>query len=141
MTTPLFDPDLIDLATNPGVVAVAGFTPKPDRPVYGVAAYLIRAGVTVYLVNPTHAGQSALGLTILPALAAVPEPIHIVDIFRRSEMIAPIIDDAIAARADAIWLQLAISDPVAEAKARAAGLRVIVNRCLKVEHARLTRGG
>lgn len=134
MTTPASDPVLRDLARNPGVVALVGFSIKPNRPSYGVAAYLIQSGVKTYLVNPMYAGQTALGTTILRSLHDVPEPIHIVDIFRRSEDVPPIIADAIAVHADAIWLQLAISHPAAEAEARAAGLQVIEDRCLAVEH-------
>jgi predicted CoA-binding protein len=141
MTTPLTDPILNDLATNPGVVAVVGFSPRPYRPSHGVAAYLISQGITTYLVNPAAAGQSALGQTILASLADVPEHIHIVDIFRRPEEVLPIVEDAIRVKADAVWFQLDIINPDAIARARDAGLRVVVDRCLKVEHARLAHGG
>ncbi len=141
MTTPLSDPILRDLAVNPGVVAVVGFSPKPDRASHGVAAYLIQHGVKTYLVNPVAAGQTALGQTILATLADVPEHIHIVDVFRRPEEVLPVVDDALAVKADAIWFQLDIINEAAIARAQEAGLQVVADRCLKVEHARLTSGG
>lgn len=141
MTTPISDPDLRDLARQPGVVAVIGFSPNPARASHGVAAYLIRQGITVYLVNPVAAGETALGRTILASLAEVPERIHIVDIFRRPEVVMPAVEDAIAGNADAIWFQLDIINQDAITAARAAGLRVVTDRCLKVEHARIVAGG
>lgn len=137
MTTPRTDPILEDLARHPGVVAVVGFSPRPDRPSHGVAAYLIRHGITTYLVNPRAAGQIAFGQPILSSLASIPEQIHIVDVFRRPEEVMPVVADAIALKADAIWFQLAIINEPAIERARAAGLQVVVDRCLKVEHERL----
>ena len=141
MTTPATDPLLLDLALHPGVVAVVGLSPKPHRASYGVAAYLIAQGVTVYGVNPLHAGATILGRTVYPTLLDIPEHIHIVDIFRRSEAIPATVTEAIAAQADNIWLQLDITHAAAEEQARAAGLGVIVDRCLKVEHMRLVHSG
>ncbi len=141
MTTPVTDPILRELATQPGVVAVVGFSPRPERASHGVAAYLIAQGITVHLVNPVAAGQTALGRTILASLADVPEHIHLVDIFRRPEEVLPVVDDAIQVQADAVWFQLDIINPVAIRRAHDAGLAVVVDRCLKVEHARFTRGG
>jgi uncharacterized protein len=129
------DAVMIDLARNPGVVALVGFSPKPDRPSHGVAHYLIEHGIKLYLINPECAGQDHLGRTVLASLADVPEHIHIVDIFRRAENVPPIVEEAIEVHADAIWLQLGITNPEAEARARAAGLLVVANHCLKIEHA------
>jgi predicted CoA-binding protein len=141
MTTPITDPTLRDLATQPGVVAVVGFSPRPERPSHGVAAYLIQQGLNVYLVNPVAMGQTALGRTILAALADVPEHIHIVDIFRRPAEVMPIVEEAIQVGADAVWFQLDIINPAAIQRAHEAGLAVVADRCLKVEHARFARGG
>jgi uncharacterized protein len=138
MTTPHSDALLVDLATQPGVVAVVGFSPKPNRPSHGVAAYLIDHGVKTYLVNPAAAGQDALGQTILASLADVPEHIHIVDVFRNPAEVEPIVEDAITIGADNVWFQLDIINDAAIARAKAAGLGVVVDRCLKVEHARLS---
>ena len=137
MSTPHSDAIMIDLAQHPGVVAVVGFSLKPHRASHGVAAYLIAHGVKTYLVNPLAAGKTALGQTILASLADVPESIHIVDVFRRPEEVLPVVDDAIAVKADAIWFQLDIINEAAIARARAAGLLVVADLCLKVEHARL----
>ena len=137
MSTPRTDASMIDLAQHPGVVAVVGFSPKPDRASHGVAAYLIAHGVKTYLVNPVAAGQTALGQTILASLAEVPEPIHIVDVFRRPEEVMPVVEEAIAVKADALWFQLDIINEAAIARARAAGMQVVADLCLKVEHARL----
>jgi uncharacterized protein len=141
MTTPATDPLLIDLATHPGVVAVVGLSPKPERASHGVAGYLIGQGVTVYPVNPIYAGQEILGRKVYGSLTDIPEHIHIVDIFRRSEFIPAVVEEAIAAKADAVWLQLGITNPEAEARARSAGLGVVADRCLKVEHMRIKQRG
>ena len=141
MTTPANDPLLIDLATHPGVVAVLGLSPKSQRASHGVAAYLIDHGVTVYAVNPQYAGHEILGRKVYASLTEVPEHVHIVDVFRRSEFIPDVVTEAIAAQADNIWLQFDITHPEAEERARAAGLGVVADRCLKVEHYRLARGG
>lgn len=141
MTTPADDPLLLDLATKPGVVAVLGLSPKPHRASNGVAAYLIDHGVTVYAVNPQYAGKEILGRKVYASLTEVPEHIHIVDVFRRAEFIPDVVDEAIAAQADNIWLQLDITHAEAEERARTAGLGVVTDRCLKVEHHRLARGG
>ncbi|MBA3826729.1 MAG: CoA-binding protein, partial [Ktedonobacterales bacterium] len=87
---------------------------------------------------PKAAGQAALGQTILPSLADVPEHIHVVDVFRNPYEVMPVVDDAIAAKADAIWFQLDIINEAAIERAQQAGLGVVVDRCLKVEHARLS---
>ncbi len=141
MTTPIDNPQLIDLARHPGVVAVVGFSPDPMRPSHGVAQALIASGVTIYLVNPMYAGQSSLGKQILGSLAAVPEHIHIVDVFRRADLVPPIVEEALAVGADAIWLQLGIFHDAAVAKARAAGMSVVIDRCLKIEYQRYAVGG
>src|SRR5262249_12733380 len=108
MTTPLTDPVLTDLATEPGVVAVVGFSPKPRRPSPGGAAFLIDHGIKTYLVNPIAAGRTILGQTVVASLADVPEHIHIVDVFRNPAEVLPIVDAAIAVKADAVWFQLDI---------------------------------
>jgi predicted CoA-binding protein len=138
-TTPADDPTMIDLVTHPSVVAVVGLSPKPDRPSYGVARFLIDQGFTVYGVNPAAAGQTILGRPVVATLADVPEHIHIVDVFRQSDAVPQVVEDAIAVGADAIWLQLDIWNPEAVARAREAGLKMVVNRCMMVEGRRLAR--
>ncbi len=129
------DHALAELLRSARRIAVVGLSDKPDRPSYGVAAYLQRAGYTIIPVNPTL--TSVLGETAYPDLASIPEPVDIVDIFRRSEEAGAVVDEAISAGAKAIWMQLGVADAAASARAVAAGLAVVENRCLKIEHARL----
>ena len=116
-------------------IAVVGLSPKEHRPSNDVARYLIAAGYTVIPVNP---GQSEiLGQKCYPNLAAIPVKVDLVDIFRRTEEVEPIVAAAIAIKAKAIWMQLGIVNEVAAAKARAAGLFVVMDRCTKIDHAAL----
>jgi len=116
-------------------IAVVGLSPKPHRPSHQVAAYLIKAGYTIIPVNP---GQDMiLGQTCYPNLRAIPEPVDMVDIFRRPEAVLPIVEDAIAIGAQCIWMQEGIVNEEAAAKAQAAGLTVIMDRCTKIDHMRL----
>ena len=118
-------------------IAVVGLSPKANRPSYQVAAYLLGAGYNVIPVNP---GQvEVLGRTCYPDLLAVPEPVEIVDIFRRSEEVGPVVDQAIAIGAKVVWMQQGIVNEAAAAKARSAGLTVIMDRCLKIDHQSLIR--
>jgi len=113
-------------------IAVVGMSPKANRPSNQVASYLIAVGYHVIPVNP---GQSEiLGLTCYPDLTAVPEPVEIVDIFRRAEEVGPIVEQAIEIGAKVVWMQEGIVNEPAAARARAAGLKVVMDRCLKVEH-------
>jgi predicted CoA-binding protein len=118
-------------------IAVVGLSPKPERPSYQVAAYLLVAGYHIIPVNP---GQSEiLGLTCYPDLLAVPGPVEIVDIFRRSEEVGVVVEQAIAIGAKVVWMQEGIVNEAAAALAREAGLKVFMNRCLKVDHQNLLR--
>lgn len=127
--------DMQKLLENAKTIAVVGLSDKPDRASYGVAAYLQRAGYKIIPVNPMV--SEVLGEKSVASLAEISEPIDIVDVFRRSDQVEPVIDEAIAAGAKAVWLQLGVSNAAAEAKAREAGLEVVSDRCIKVEHARL----
>ena len=127
--------DMQKLLENAKTIAVVGLSDKPDRASYGVAAYLQRAGYKIIPVNPLV--SEVLGEKSVASLAEISEPIDIVDVFRRSDQVEPVIDEAIAAGAKAVWLQLGVSNAAAEAKAREAGLEVVSDRCIKVEHARL----
>lgn len=114
------------------VVAVVGCSPKPERPSNQVAAYLMEAGYRVIPVNPGHA--ELLGEKCYPDLRAIPEPVEVVDVFRRPEFVPAIVDDALAIRAKGLWLQDGIDAPEAVAKARRGGLRVIVDDCFLRQH-------
>ena len=116
-------------------IAVVGLSPKPHRPSHEVARYLMEAGYTIIPVNPGH--DALLGLTCYPNLRAIPTQIDMVDIFRRSEAVMNIIDDAVAVGARFIWMQEGIVNQEAAAKAEAAGLIVVMNRCTKIDHMNL----
>lgn len=117
-------------------IAVVGLSPEPSRPSYQVAQYLQDQGYRIIPVNPKC--QEILGQRCYPNLRAIPEPVDIVDIFRQVEAIPGIVDEAIAIGAKVVWMQLGLEHPEAAARARQAGLQVVMNRCLKVEHARLS---
>ena len=116
-------------------IAVVGLSPKANRPSNQVALYLIEAGYNIIPVNPGQ--QEILGRKCYPDLESVPEPIDIVDIFRRSEDVGPIVESAIGVGARVIWMQQGIVNQEAAARARQAGLTVIMDRCLKVDHRNL----
>lgn len=120
-------------------IAVVGLDTRTSRPAHGIAAYLQRAG---YRVVPVHLGRFAadtiLGEPAVAGLRDIDEPIDLVNVFLRSEFTDPIIDDAIAIGAKAIWLQAGIVNPTGLARARAAGLAVAEDRCTMVEHRSLS---
>ena len=138
------DIQIIDtLLAESRVIAVVGLSPKPDRASHYVSAYMQEHGYRIIPVNPVAAGTRILGEHVYPTLtlaaAALAEqhiPIDVVDVFRKSEEVAPIADEAIAIRAKALWMQLGVINQTAATHAAAAGLRVVMNRCIKVEHER-----
>lgn len=117
-------------------IALVGWSPRPDRPSHGVARFLAARGYRVIPVNPGQAGQQALGETVVATLAEA-GPVDMVDIFRRSEEAGAVVDEAIAAGAKVVWMQLGIADQAAAARARAAGLQAVMNRCPAIEIPRL----
>lgn len=119
------------------VVALVGASPKADRPSYGVMRVLQQKGHKVYPVNPVAAGQTIHGETVLKDLSEVPEPIDMVDIFRRSDQAGETVDAAIRAGAKSVWLQLGVIDEAAAGRAEKAGLTVIMDRCPAIEYRRL----
>jgi O-acetylhomoserine (thiol)-lyase len=118
-------------------IAVVGASAKWNRPSYFVMKYLQSKGYRIIPVNPSLAGQEILGETVYADLAAVPVPIDIVQVFRRSEFAGAIADEAIAVGAKTLWMQLGVRDDAAATRARAAGLDVVMNRCPKIEYGRL----
>lgn len=116
-------------------IAVVGLSDKLDRDSYGVSAYLQRQGYRIIPVNPGV--QQVLGEKSYASLKEVPERVDIVDIFRKPDAIPAIVDEAIAIGAKAVWMQLGLAHNAAAEKARDAGLAVIMNKCIKIEHARL----
>ena len=113
-------------------IAVVGLSSRRFRASYGVAEYMQRAGYRIIPVNPQE--QEVLGEKCYPDLTSVPVPVEIVDIFRRAEFVPEIVDQAIAIGAKAIWMQEGVVHEEAAAKARAAGLEVVMNRCILKDH-------
>ena len=111
-------------------IAVVGISAKPDRPSNDVASFLKARGYRIVPVNPGL--EEVLGETCYPDLPSIPFPVEIVDIFRRSEEVEPIVDQAIAIGAKAVWMQLGVVNEAAAAKARAAGLEVVMDNCPKI---------
>lgn len=135
MTVIQEDAALRRLLAEAQVIAVVGHSDDPSRTSYQIAAYLRRAGYTVYPVNPTV--QTIDGQPCYPSLADVPGPVDIVDVFRRSEFLPGVTQEAIASGAKAVWGQLGVSHPDAAQLAEEAGLPLVMNRCIKVDHMRL----
>ncbi len=130
------DPEIRDILSSVKTIALVGWSPKPDRPSHRVAAFLAARGYRVIPVNPGQAGQTALGEVVRATLAEA-GPVDMVDIFRRSEEAGGVVDEAIAAGAGVVWMQLGVVDEAAADRARAAGLRVVMDRCPAIEIPRL----
>jgi uncharacterized protein len=120
------------LLRNAKVIAVVGYSDTPYRTSYSIGAYLRRVGYTVYPVNPTI--ESVDGLRSYATLAEIPEPIDIVNVFRRAEYLQEVVEQAIAVKAKAVWAQLGVVDETAAKRAEQAGLQMVMDRCIKVDH-------
>jgi predicted CoA-binding protein len=120
-------------------IAVVGLSPKPHRDSNRVARYLLERGYEIVPVYPRE--ERILEQEVFRRVQDIPRPVDLVDVFRRSEMLAGVIDDALAARAHALWLQLDCVDHDGAARAQAAGMTVVMDRCLMVDHARLLGQG
>ena len=121
-------------------VAMVGFSPKENRPSYFVFKYLLERGYRVLPVNPGQAGKEALGQKIYASLSDIPVPIDMVDIFRGSEHVLPIVQEALALQPKpaVIWMQLTVHNDEAAKLAEDAGIKVVMNRCPKIEYGRLS---
>jgi uncharacterized protein len=131
------DDELRQLLLDTKVIAVVGLSANPDRASNQVAWYLHHQGYRLFGVNPNCPEPEVFGVPVLPSLDQVPEPIDLVDVFRRPEHTPDAARAAVAAGAGAVWLQLGIRSDEARAIAVEGGLRYVEDRCLKVEHARL----
>jgi predicted CoA-binding protein len=130
---PINDPnELHRILETSRVIAVVGHSDKPHRTSYRIAGYLRMVGYRVYAVNPTLSEID--GERCYASLADIPEPIDIVDVFRRAEYLDGVVDEAIAVGAKVVWGQLGVVDAAAARKAEAAGLQVVMDRCIKVDH-------
>ena len=124
--------EITEILQNYRVVAVVGLSAKPERPSYRVAHYLQEHGYRIVPVNPVR--REILGERCYAALRDIPFPVEIVDIFRNVEAIPAIVDEAIAVGAKVVWMQQGLEEPDSARKAKQAGLQVVMDRCLKIEH-------
>ena len=131
------DEDIAELLTNARTIAMVGASDRPDRPSYGVMKYLQDRGYRVIPVNPQITGEHVHGEFVWRELGQIGEPIDIVDIFRRPQAAGEAVDEAFAVGAKAVWLQIGVINEEAAAKAEAAGLKVVMDRCPKIEIPRL----
>jgi predicted CoA-binding protein len=129
--------EIAELLGSVRTIALVGASDRPDRASYGVMKFLQDHGYRVIPVNPTITGEHIHGEYVWRELAQIGEPIDMVDIFRRSSEVRPIVEQAIDIGAKAVWMQLGVVDEVAAAKAEAAGLKVVMDHCPKIEIMRL----
>ena len=132
------DQEVTRLLTDATTIAVVGASSNPDKESHGIMQKLQRTGYRVIPVNPRY--PEILGEKCYPSVREVPEKIDIVDVFRKSADVLPIAEDAIAVRAKVLWQQLGVRNEAAAARARAAGLEAVMDRCVKIEHGRLFGG-
>jgi len=133
------EPELIDeILKKTKTIAVVGISNKPDRASYGVSAQMQRRGYTIVPVNP--ALQQVLGETCYPSLREIPFPVDLVNVFRAPEFVPAVVEDAIAIGAKYLWLQEGVTHPEATARAEAAGVRAVADKCLYKEHLRWQAG-
>jgi len=131
-------PELRRILATAKVIAIVGLSAQWFRPSYFAAKYMLEHGYTVIPVNPNY--REILGQKCYASLRDIPAAVDIVDCFRKTEDIMPIADDAIAIRAKVLWQQLGVKNVAAARRAEAAGLEAVMDRCVKIEHARLFGG-
>lgn len=131
------DEDIADLLRSTRTIALIGASDRPDRPSWGVMKFLVDHGYRVLPVNPQITGEHVHGEYVWRELSQIGEPIDMVDIFRRPQAAGEAVDEAITAGAKSVWLQIGVVNHDAAARAEAAGLKVVMDRCPKIEIARL----
>ncbi len=131
------DSYLRDILSSVRTIAIVGASPRPERPSHRVMAYMQGRGYRMIPVNPNAAGQRINGERCYGSLADIPEPIDMVEVFRRSEFAGDAVDAAIAKGARIVWMQLGVRDEAAAARAEDCGLKVVMNRCPAIEIPRL----
>jgi uncharacterized protein len=132
------DEYLLGILSSARTIAMVGASPDWNRPSYFAMRYLLRKGYHVIPVNPKAAGGEILGERVYASLAEIPEKVDVVDIFRRADAVPGIVAEAIAIGARVVWMQLGIVNEGAAATARAAGLKAVMDRCMKIEYGRLS---
>jgi hypothetical protein len=131
------DQDIYDLLVQTRTIAMIGASDRPDRPSYGVMRFLQNHGYRVLPVNPQITGEHVHGEYVWRELSQIGEPIDMVDIFRRPQAAGEAVDEAIAAGAKSVWLQIGVTNEDAAARAEAAGVKVVMDRCPKIDIPRL----
>ena len=134
---PYADAKLRSILQRVKTIALVGASSNWNRPSYFVMKYLQGKGYRVIPVNPATAGETLLGETIYARLGDIPVPIDMVEVFRTSDKVPPVVDEAIAVGAKVVWMQLGVRNDDAAKRAEDAGLKVVMNRCPKIEHSRL----
>jgi len=131
---------IADILNSVKTIAMVGASPNDVRPSYFVLKYLLAKGFSVFPINPGHAGKEILGRTVYASLADLPQPVDMVDIFRASAAVPGIVEEALklSPLPKVIWMQLGVRDDEAAARAEAAGIKVVMNRCPKIEYGKLS---
>lgn len=133
--------EIAELLTSTETVALVGASPRPDRPSHRVMQYLLNQGYSVYPVNEREAGNTILGHKVYASLSEIPVSIDLVDVFRRSQYVMGLANEAILIKAKAIWTQLEVIDKEAAAHAEQAGLKVVMDRCPAIDLPNLKAAG
>ena len=131
------DEDLLDILRSSRSIAVVGASNKPFRDSHSIAEFLIHEGYDVIPVNPAYAETN--GRRCYPTVSAIGRPVDVVNVFRNPDAVDAVVDDAVAAGTKVLWLQLGVVNEPAAQRAEAAGLRVVMDRCIAMEHRRLIR--
>lgn len=133
------DMELKDILQRAKTIALVGASPNADRPSHDVMHYLLQHGYKVIPVNPGQAGKEILGQKVYATLSDIPEAIDLVDVFRASNAVPAVVDEVLTLKPlpQILWLQLEITNPEAEARAKAAGMKVVRDMCTKQQHRRL----
>ena len=126
-----------EILSSSRTIAVVGLSPKPNRPSYRVASYLKEQGYRIIPVNPK--ATEILGEVCYPDLSSIPEPVDVIDIFRRPEEVPRIVEETIKIGAKAVWMQEGVINEEAAARAKQAGLKVVMDRCMYKEHTRMEK--